>query len=58
MGPSVEKMLTVCSNGSAPLNKMAAMLMYDRTLKIISSSEAESWFLVAMATLDFKKGNF
>ena len=52
-----------CSNGSAPLNKMAAMPIYDRTLKNLllqneESSEAESWFLVAMATLDFKKREF
>ena len=33
MGPSVERMLTICSNGSAPLNKMAAMPIYGRTLK-------------------------
>ena len=58
MGPSVERMLTICSDGSAPLNKMAAMPIYDRTLKDLKSSEAESWILVAMATLDFKKGNF
>ena len=33
MGPSVERMLTICSNGSAPLNKMAAMPIYGKTLK-------------------------
>ena len=30
---SVEKMLTICSNGSVPLNKMAAMPIYGKTLK-------------------------
>ena len=33
MGPSVQRMLTICSNGSAPLNKMAAMPIYGKTLK-------------------------
>ena len=47
--PSVEKMLTICSNGSAPLNKMAAMPIYDKTLKNLflqnyERSEAESWY--------------
>ena len=31
MGPSVKGFLTVCSNGSAPLNKMAAMPIYGKT---------------------------
>ena len=49
MGPSVEKMLTICSNGSAPLNKMAAMPIYGKTLKNLllqseESSDAESWY--------------
>ena len=34
IGPSIERMLTVCSNGSAPLNKMAAMPIYGKHLKI------------------------
>ena len=45
MGPSIERMLTICSNGSAPLNWMAAMLKYGKNLKIfLSSFEAESWY--------------
>ena len=34
-GPSVEGMLTICSNGSALLNKIAAMLIlvYSKTHK-------------------------
>ena len=28
MGPSGERVLMICSNGSEPLNKMAAMLIY------------------------------
>ena len=31
---SVERMLTICSNGSAPLNKTAAKPIYGKTLKI------------------------
>ena len=30
MGPSVEGVLLVCSNGSVPLNKMAAMPIYGK----------------------------
>ena len=30
MGPSVEMMLTIWSNGSAPLNKIAAVLIYGK----------------------------
>ena len=33
MGPSVERILTICSNGSAPLNKVAAMSIYGITRK-------------------------
>ena len=28
MGPSVKGILTICSNGSAPFNRMAAMPIY------------------------------
>ena len=38
MGPSVEGMFTLCSNGSASLNKMAAMPIYGKTLKVFFSS--------------------
>ena len=38
MWPSVEGMLTICSNCSAPLNKMAAMPIYGKKdLKIFFS---------------------
>ena len=48
MEPSVEEVLLVCPNGSAPLNKIAAMPIYDQTLKLLllqsqDSFEAESW---------------
>ena len=33
MGPSVERMLTIFSNGFVPLNKMAAMPIYGKTFK-------------------------
>ena len=40
MGPSVEVVLTICSNGSAPSNKMAIMSMYGKKiLKIISRTK-------------------
>ena len=36
MGPSVKGVLIICSNGSAPLNKMAAMPIYGtKHLKLI-----------------------
>ena len=40
MGPSVEGMLMLCSNGSASLDKMAAIYIhvYDKTLKNFFSS--------------------
>ena len=37
-GPSFGGMLKICSNGSAPLIKMAAMPIYGKTLKIFFSS--------------------
>ena len=30
MGPSVERLLIICLNGSVPLNKMAAMPIYGK----------------------------
>ena len=33
MGPSVERMLTICLNGFALLNKMGVMPIYGKTLK-------------------------
>ena len=37
MMPSVERLMTICVNGSAPLNKMAAMPIYGKHLKIFFS---------------------
>ena len=38
MGPSVGGMLTICSNSSATLDKMAAMPIYGKHLKIFFAS--------------------
>ena len=46
---SVERALTVCLNGSIPLNKMAAMPIYGKNaLKSCSPKprKADSWYLV------------
>ena len=56
MRPSVERVLLICLNGSAPLNKMAAMFIYGKTLKYLllqneESFEAESWY-IALGTKD------
>ena len=32
MGPSVEGVLTISANGSEPLNKMAAISIYDKNV--------------------------
>ena len=37
MEPSVERKLTICSNGSAPLNKTDAMPIYGKHLQILFS---------------------
>ena len=37
MGPFVERVLTIRSNGSAPLNKMAVMSIYGKCFKIVFS---------------------
>ena len=34
MPSNVERVLTICLNGSAPLNKMAAMTIYGKNLGI------------------------
>ena len=39
MGPSVERILMIYSNGHGPLIKMAAMPIYGKTLKKFSSPE-------------------
>ena len=39
MGPSVKRILTFCLNGSVPLNKMAAMLIYGKDTRKSSSPE-------------------
>ena len=49
MGPSVERILTICSNGSAPLNKMAAMP--------ISGITRKSFFLSTKRTLRLNLGS-
>ena len=44
MGPIVERVLPVCSNGSALLNKMAAMSIYGKkTLKNLLLQNQESF---------------
>ena len=49
MWPSVEGILTICSNGSPPWNKMAAMPIYVKIdLKIFSrTKKAESWYIAS-----------
>ena len=55
MGPSVEEMLTVCLNGSAALNKMAAMPIYGQklwgTILVYSFGESRSTKFVQMMRL-------
>ena len=52
-GPSVERILTICSNGSAPLNKMAAMPIYGKKnlknllLQNQESFGADSWYIAS-----------
>ena len=44
MGPSVKRVLINCSNGSAPLNKMGAMHIYNvKTLKNLFLQNQESF---------------
>ena len=48
-GPSVERVLTICSDGSAPLNKMAAMPIYSKNTQLSSFPEARKlwgWILI------------
>ena len=52
MGASIERVLIICSNDSAPFNKMAAMPIYSKTLKYLllqnqESFEAESWYIAS-----------
>ena len=49
-GNYVERILIICSNGFAPLNKMTAMPIYGKTLKnfLLQNQEcfeAESWHI-------------
>ena len=49
MGPSVQGLLTICSNGSAPLNKMTAMSIFDKNALKSSSPVLRmlwGWILV------------
>ena len=54
-GPSVERVLTICSNGFAPLNKMAAMLIYSKTLKNLPLQHW-GWILVYTGIVLRKRG--
>ena len=53
IGPSIERIFIICSNGSVPLNKMAAMPIYGKKKKPTKnhllqnqeSFEAESWYI-------------
>ena len=51
MEPSVERVLTICSNDFAPLNKVAVMPIYGKnTLKSSSPeprTETESWYIAS-----------
>ena len=56
LGPSVERVLTISSNGSAPLNKMAAMPIKIFLLKNKVSFEAESWY-ISSGIQDLQRGS-
>ena len=59
MGPSIERMLTICSDGSASLNKMATMPIYDKTLKIFFSRTKKALSLnLVYSTGDSKSTKF
>ena len=45
MGPCVEVMLTIYSSGSAPMNKIAAIPIYDKTLKNLLFSTKKALML-------------
>ena len=50
MAPSIERVLPICLNDSVPLNKVAAMPIYGKTLKTLLLQnqeifEAESWYI-------------
>ena len=51
MGPFVEVIVTICSNGFAQLNNMVAMPIYGKTLKNLLQNEeifeAESWYVAS-----------
>ena len=49
MGPNVERMLPVCSNGSAPLNKMATMSIYGLPLQNEESFGTEFWYIASLS---------
>ena len=43
IGLSVEGVIIICSNGSAPLNKMSIMSIYGKTLKNLLLQNQESF---------------
>ena len=50
MGLLIKKVLPICSNGSAPSNKMAAMPIYGKTLKNLllqNQKSFESWYIAS-----------
>ena len=49
MEPCVERVLTICSNDFAPLNKMAAMPIYGKTLKNLLLQNQESFEAACIA---------
>ena len=47
MGTSVERILTICLNGSFPLNKMAAMPIYGKSTLKSTSPDQDSFEAVS-----------
>ena len=49
MGPSVKRVLPVCSNGSVQLNKVDAMLIMVETLLLQNQESfgAKSWYIAS-----------
>ena len=54
MGPSVERVLPSCLNGSGALNKMASLSIYGKNLKnlLLQNQEsfwAETWYIALLS---------